>query len=572
MDLGQKIHLIQHNFDIGAYTIVAKECVGLIEQAFRQLFSRGLTQLDEKDRLAVQKAELEIGKGEKGIESFTMGQLVGIFRTSHFLEAWARISGKELNSIRMINLNELNNLRNKLIHDGREATRAEAELLLNCLHVILETFDLVRADDDTTRIFTPVVEHEFAIEPHYQTAIPQQLEGPVPVAELVSGAEVKTLVIEPGAMTFPGKLASHIYLLQAIALGFFLFLLFFIPHLDVLELKALDWKFKTRQWYDTYKNKGQITIKKEKVIIITLGDDFLEGDTISRKKLASFIHDLSAKKPKVVGLDVLLDTRKKGDGELIQAIKKAGNVIIPFELRRTNPQKRAEMILPLPEFSDETKVGFANFSKNPIDGIVRDLQPLKIGEEDRIYYPFTLQILRSFYAGKEIEEILRGNPEKLNSLRINFEGEDQFIILQPDDLEGGVFKDFYYEDKIVLIGYVGEKQPHDRFLTPLSVGKNKIRGIFVQASILNTINREEYIRSWTSLSAIVVLLFACSGAYLSARVRWIHTLLIVSFTWIGYVIVVQSLFLAGIDIPLWAPMLTFTLTSVIKGTKVISHL
>ena len=50
VNFGQKINLIKRNFEMGGYTIVAKECVGLIEQAFRQLFSKHLTHLDEKDR------------------------------------------------------------------------------------------------------------------------------------------------------------------------------------------------------------------------------------------------------------------------------------------------------------------------------------------------------------------------------------------------------------------------------------------------------------------------------------------------------------------------------------------
>ncbi len=141
-NFGQKIKYIQHNLEIKAYTIVAKECVGLIEHALRQLFSQHLTRLQEQDRLKVQHAESEVGKGNKGIESFTMRELVGVFRKSKFLDAWACASGKDINSIRIINLNELTTLRNTFIHGDREATPAEAELLYNYLQVILETFEL----------------------------------------------------------------------------------------------------------------------------------------------------------------------------------------------------------------------------------------------------------------------------------------------------------------------------------------------------------------------------------------------------------------------------------------------
>ena len=138
----QGIRLIRHNLDMGGYTIAARECVGLVEQALRQLFSQHLTELDEQDRLTVQKAELEIGKGIKGIERFTLGELVGVFRKSRFIEAWGRISGKDLSGFRIISLGEITKLRNTFIHGNREATQAEAEFLLNCLQIILETFGL----------------------------------------------------------------------------------------------------------------------------------------------------------------------------------------------------------------------------------------------------------------------------------------------------------------------------------------------------------------------------------------------------------------------------------------------
>jgi hypothetical protein len=109
-DVGQKMAFIQHNFALGGYTIVAKECVGLMEHALRQVFREHLTHLDEQARLRVQEAEARIGKGQKGIEHFTLGQLVGVFRTSHFLEAWAQASGNDLSSVQVINFEKLTTL------------------------------------------------------------------------------------------------------------------------------------------------------------------------------------------------------------------------------------------------------------------------------------------------------------------------------------------------------------------------------------------------------------------------------------------------------------------------------
>ncbi len=145
MDFQQKLKFIKYNFEIGGYRIVAKECVGLIEQALRQLFREQLPRLDEDDQIVARKTERKMSRGNTmGVERFTMGQLVRLIRNSHFLDAWERASGKDLGNIRVINLDELTKLRNRLIHDNREATRSEAEFLVNCLRVILETFELGR--------------------------------------------------------------------------------------------------------------------------------------------------------------------------------------------------------------------------------------------------------------------------------------------------------------------------------------------------------------------------------------------------------------------------------------------
>jgi hypothetical protein len=142
MNFEHKLQRIERILAIGEYTIVAKECVALIEHALRHLFTQQLTRLDEKDRLKVQEEERKKGDGKRGAGRFTMGQLVHLFQTSHFLDAWERVSGKDLTNIRLINLDELTRLRNKLVHEGREATRSEAEFLVKCLHIILETFDI----------------------------------------------------------------------------------------------------------------------------------------------------------------------------------------------------------------------------------------------------------------------------------------------------------------------------------------------------------------------------------------------------------------------------------------------
>lgn len=113
--------------------------------------------------MRVNDAENQIGKGQKTIESFSLGQLVALFRNSSFLSSWSRATGNELRGITMINLDELVRLRNEITHieisgegaKGRSATRAESELLLSCLQSILETFGILSLDALSTPLITP---------------------------------------------------------------------------------------------------------------------------------------------------------------------------------------------------------------------------------------------------------------------------------------------------------------------------------------------------------------------------------------------------------------------------------
>ncbi len=84
--------------------------VKIIEIAFRKLLVDGLALLSDRDRLKVMKAIIEIGKGEKGVESFGLGQMLAVFRKSKFNDAWEASTSSDLSAIKMINLDALNDI------------------------------------------------------------------------------------------------------------------------------------------------------------------------------------------------------------------------------------------------------------------------------------------------------------------------------------------------------------------------------------------------------------------------------------------------------------------------------
>jgi hypothetical protein len=131
---------------IGQYTAAATECVKLCEQALRQVVSQYADRVAETVRRDLEEAAQKRVRGKGGIEQLTMGQMVYALRESKFLEECARLSGKNLRSLPVIDLEKLTQLRNKIIHEHEQATRTEAEFLLHSLKLILETFDLLTFD------------------------------------------------------------------------------------------------------------------------------------------------------------------------------------------------------------------------------------------------------------------------------------------------------------------------------------------------------------------------------------------------------------------------------------------
>jgi len=320
-DFGSKLKRIERILDMGEHTIVAKECVGLIEQALRQLFSQALTQLDERDRLKVQEAERKIGKGEKGIESFTMGQLVGVFRTSHFLDAWARASGKDLSSIRVINLDELTQLRNKFIHEGIEATRSEAELLLDCLRVILETFGVADLED-AGEAFPSGTElngsvSDIAPGPRKETSYPDVKEDIHDVEEELQRLK-QTIKIRDQKIKFRKytKVIAYVVIL----------LMFSLSWVKFFDFLTLDTRIESyTMWL------GDLFTEKtfsEQIVMVSINEQTEETlgkrfDRSWRKEHAVLVDKLSQTGAKVIAFDMLFEESNPVDQEFIHAIEKA---------------------------------------------------------------------------------------------------------------------------------------------------------------------------------------------------------------------------------------------------------
>lgn len=152
MRLEEQIDQIRADIAEGRYTTAARDSAGVIELAHREIFRRILPAVSGDVRHRIVLAEQRIGNGNKSVEQFGLGELVGLFREAQLFSAYSDATGVQLRAITMINFRQVVDLRNRLQHHGVEATRGEAQLFLQCVENMLEAFGILTLD--------PVVETE----------------------------------------------------------------------------------------------------------------------------------------------------------------------------------------------------------------------------------------------------------------------------------------------------------------------------------------------------------------------------------------------------------------------------
>ena len=126
-------------------TTAARDTCVVIEYALRDLIKRNLFSLGGDAQVEVQRAIVEHGRG-RPLDGLGMGEIVGILRTSHFIDHLARAWGRELHGLKHLPWNMLVEARNLLAHGHWEASRPEAALYYASLEVIIESLGIAVID------------------------------------------------------------------------------------------------------------------------------------------------------------------------------------------------------------------------------------------------------------------------------------------------------------------------------------------------------------------------------------------------------------------------------------------
>ena len=153
-----KFSFIHQSLDGGEYDVVIKESATLFEVAMKQIFHQAITKLPFADRKELNKAEEEIGKGNKGVDDFTFGQLVGLYRQSKLFKKWENYSDVDLGILTSLDLNSIVEMRNKLMHKDGSCSKFEAELVFNYLKNFFASLGLADIEEAVEKVFVQHVD------------------------------------------------------------------------------------------------------------------------------------------------------------------------------------------------------------------------------------------------------------------------------------------------------------------------------------------------------------------------------------------------------------------------------
>lgn len=240
-----------------------------------------------------------------------------------------------------------------------------------------------------------------------------------------------------------------------------------------------------------------------------------------RKLHAQVIDNLSKAGAAVIGLDVLFADDSADDPILAQAIKNAGNVVLPVVGIEALPSKQGMVtyeyfLLPTePLYKASVSQGHANMLVDG-DGIVRRL-PLLVNDSSGQTYPaFALSILhvlfsktlpQTYSVQDNILHLLdRDIPvDASNGIRINFiSSTESYPQLSYGDIIAGNFDPSIVKHKVILVGMTATGES-DAWKTPVST--KRMPGVWIHANTIDTILRQRFLVDASKGTTLVIMLF-----------------------------------------------------------------
>ena len=214
-------------------------------------------------------------------------------------------------------------------------------------------------------------------------------------------------------------------------------------------------------------------------------------ELFSRRDLANTISEISALKPKVLGVDIVFEGLKEdtiGD-QMLQEIVRQSNAIFAYKIIDRTGEEVHSFFMP----NDSIAEAYVNMPRQLYGGLKRNLS---VGRTNNgKLYPSFIKKVADRYAGEEVMPLSDKN------IRINF-APTHFTVLKYSDV---MMHPELIEDRVVLLGAM--KEETDMHYTPIG----KIAGTELLAYGVATMLKHDDVKSVTGwpmwlISFLVVML------------------------------------------------------------------
>ncbi len=299
-----------------------------------------------------------------------------------------------------------------------------------------------------------------------------------------------------------------------LATGFLFFFLYLLSNITIQSeiFNPVSDMFGDFEITDLVSSKiEEDTPEDTNIVMINIGN-------LSREEIAAEIDIINKYDPKIIGMDVFFRKPKDMDDTLMKAMSRVKNLVLVSKLHYNEAIENFDSLeTSNTKFTQFATTGHANFitEGDEMFRTARTFVPFDTlqKEKKQVAVPaFASKIVEIFdpNAYKTLAE--RKNEIELIRYRGNiFGGRRKFYVIDIDDLFSENFEPNLVKNKIVLMGYMGERVPdtkntwdNDKFFTPLNnkyVGKafQDMFGVVVHANIISMILHQDYINESNNL-------------------------------------------------------------------------
>ncbi len=294
--------------------------------------------------------------------------------------------------------------------------------------------------------------------------------------------------------------------LLVIAILKYLPILFSIDMLDPIQNTFQDMQL-TDLVFSQVRDNDKVEID-ENIVLVNNGH-------LDRKTTAELLNIINSNNPKIIAIDAFFRSPKgeEQDLPLADAFSNIKNLILVNELFDTNEDSKFDSLKTSnPMFNKYAVNGYANMYIHPEDfKTVRLVKP--ISKVNGKYIPSLSSKVVQIYDKSKYQRYKNRNNE-LEA--INFKRNiNKYHTYNYDDILDGNFDPNHFENKIVLIGYMGPKlgevSTEDIFYTPMNnhyVGKTTpdMYGVVIHANIISMILEEDYIYRTSDILSLILMI------------------------------------------------------------------